>query len=235
MELTSSAPKILIMFGGVAVGKTTVRRSVMSLLGMEADSCWNCGADEIQESLPEFKEAFASGDRERLRLFCDESWSEVKRLQHERIHAVLAKKETILLEWCNEKQFEFLAKGESKELPAEFWEPCGYELVICLVKCLDTECAVAVAKQREENDGRHISEEYVRASQVDRAKHFVNAAVALRERAVSLKNAMPRFITAIRRTAGSAAEITPLSAGDIVTCGTEDEAQELLDRLCTSA
>jgi len=102
------------------------------------------------------------------------------------------------------------------------------------VKCLDIEWAIAAAKKREEADGRHVNEEYIRLSQQNRALHFVNAAVALRDRAIAMKTSVPLFVSAIRRAADGDAQITVLSAEKMVHCSTDDEAQALLDLLCAS-
>merc|ERR1711879_520420 len=105
---------------------------------------------------------------DRLRRFCDESWPDVKKRCRERMHAALSKKESLFLEWSWEGHPTTLANGENWDLPVEMWEPHGYELVLCLVKCLDTEGVIAAVRKREEKDGRCISDEVLFGSQKDR-------------------------------------------------------------------
>mmetsp|Transcript_15550 Transcript_15550/g.20966 ORF Transcript_15550/g.20966 Transcript_15550/m.20966 type:complete len:268 (+) Transcript_15550:106-909(+) len=177
-------PIALVLWGGIAAGKSTASREVFAELGMDRANTVVIDVDQLVQKVPEFRAAVGT-DQEKAAYM--KYRNDAKKIQKQVALAVLEKGLDVYVEWTNEENLHSLSRGESDLFKKAALEAKGYTLVLCLVECRDVDGILEAAKEREKVDGRHIPEDVIRKYNTDRAKHWFTAVRTFEEGALPVR------------------------------------------------
>ena len=225
----AAAPMIVVVWGGIGAGKSTGTAALLEALGVPEDAFVKVGVDDLVELVPAYRAAVESGDPAKKEAAYMKYRGEAKKLKAPTLAAAIEGRRHIFLEWTYGPNLEKFARGEDAELP---FSTAGYDVVLLYVACPDLEGILRNAAKRE----RTIPPETIRKYNLNRSKHFVEAANGLHGlvAAAAEQSALRAFVME-RKTAddaGALSEVTaalPLPASAEVT---EEEAWGVVAGVC---
>jgi len=167
------APVVVIMWGGIGAGKTTVSPKLMAKLRVKREkTVVDIDVDNLVQRVPAFQAAKGT-DAEQAAYM--KYRGDAKKIQKQVALAALEHGFDVYVEWTNEGNLHALSSGQADLFSQAAMEARRYLLAVCLVECRDVEGILEATRERAKQDGRHIPEQVIREFNADRAQHWFTA------------------------------------------------------------